>query len=427
MRRLRFITAGSVDDGKSTLIGRLLYETGAVLNDQLAALERSRIRNENGSVNLALLTDGLMDERLQGITIDIAWKYFATAARRFVIIDAPGHVQYTRNMVTGASHADLAVILIDARKGVIEQTRRHSAVAALLGIPRIVVAVNKLDLVGFDRGRFDRIAGDYLGIAEKLGLKGVHLLPVSALEGDNVVSRSTRTPWYDGPPLLELLESAPVDEGIEARPARMAVQHVIRPQAKGFHDYRAFGGQVLSGTFRKGDAVTLLPSGATTRILSVEAAGRELTEGPAPLSVALRLAHEVDASRGDWIVASGAPPILSQDLVADLCWLDEKPLVEGARTLVRHGTAFLRASVRDLSRRWDLDSIEEKPLTNGDRRLAFNELGRVTIRLARRIPFDPYGENRLTGAMVLIDEASGRTVGAAMIRASAPPDDEPSI
>jgi sulfate adenylyltransferase subunit 1 len=427
MRRLRFITAGSVDDGKSTLIGRLLYETGAVLNDQLAALERSRIRNENGTVNLALLTDGLMDERLQGITIDIAWKYFATRARRFVIIDAPGHVQYTRNMVTGASHADLAVILIDARKGVIEQTRRHSAVAALVGIPRIVVAVNKLDLVNFDRAAFEKISSDYRGVAAKLGLKQVDIIPVSALEGDNVVKRSSRAPWYGGPTLLDLLEAAPVDEGIESRPARLAVQHVIRPQAKGFHDYRAFAGQVLSGTFRKGDMVTVFPTGVTTHIVSVGAAGVEIPQGRAPLSVALRLAHEVDASRGDWIVASGTPPILSQDLAADVCWLDEKPLVEGGRYLVRHGTAFLRASVRSLTRRWNLDRLEAEPTSPERRSLAFNELGRVTLRLSRAIPFDSYLENRLTGSMVLIDEASGRTAGAVMIREPATPDDEVSI
>lgn len=415
MDQLRFITCGSVDDGKSTLIGRLLYDAGAVLKDQLEALESNRIKNENGSVNLALLTDGLKAEREQGITIDVAWKYFSTKQRRFVIIDAPGHVQYTRNMVTGASHADLAVLLIDARKGVLEQTRRHAGVTALLGLSTVVACVNKMDLVGWDPKVFENISKELAEVAKALGLGNIPVLPVSALDGDNITRPSAHTPWYKGPTLLDILEKAPAASVRVGMGGRFPVQYVIRPQSKDYHDYRGYAGSVLSGSFRVGDPVTVWPSGIEAKIKSIDLGGKELPQAVAPASATLQLDREIDVSRGDLIAAKGHEPVVSDTVAVRLFWLDEKPLREGARLVVRHGTAFLRASVREIPER--LDILTLKPVTDesGARTLGMNDMGRAVIRLARPVAFDTYETNRLTGAMALIDESTHRTVGAALI------------
>jgi len=326
MDLLRFITAGSVDDGKSTLIGRLLYDSKNILVDQLEALERQSRNKEDGEIDLALLTDGLRAEREQGITIDVAYKYFSTPRRKFIIADAPGHIQYTRNMVTGASNANLIIILIDARKGVVEQTRRHSIIAGLLNIPHVVVAINKMDLVDYSQDRYNNIVIDYAEVAKSLRLKDVVFLPISALKGDNIVDRSANIPWYEGPALLDLLEQTKVEKDIDWTRGRLPVQYVIRPQTEALHDYRGYAGKIASGTWRKGDVVTTLPSGLTSRITSIEAGGKEVSEAFAPQSVILQLEDDIDISRGDLLVNGERAPKVAQDLEALVCWMDAKPL-----------------------------------------------------------------------------------------------------
>ena len=413
MDLLRFITCGSVDDGKSTLIGRLLYDSDAVSLDLLAALERRP--TAGGGVDLALLTDGLRAEREQGITIDVAYKYFTTPRRKFVIIDAPGHVQYTRNMVTGASNADVAVVLVDARHGVVEQTRRHTLVAAKLGIRRFVLAVNKLDLVGYDEGVFRRIVEDYAAVADQLRLPDVTAIPLSALHGDNLVRPSARLAWYGGPSLLDYLERVPVARAAGAAP-RFQVQWVIRPQTAAHPDYRGYAGRILSGTYRPGDRVRVLPAGLDTEIEAVEIDQQPVAEAVAPQAVVLRLRHNVDAGRGDSIVPLAHLPLLSHTLEATLCWMHETPLTPGQRLLLRHHATVTKAVVTHLLTRTNVQTCEAEPVGTAH----LNDLVRVGLKTAVPLVADPYARDRATGAFILFDEDSGETLAAGLLEALRP-------
>jgi bifunctional enzyme CysN/CysC len=438
---LRFTTAGSVDDGKSTLIGRLLYDSKQVFDDQLEHVaQASERRGGSGALDLALLTDGLRAEREQGITIDVAYRYFATPKRRFIIADCPGHQQYTRNMVTGASTADLAVILLDARKGVLEQSKRHAFISALLGIPHMVVAVNKMDLVEYSQERFDELVVSFAEFAAKLGERAdVAYIPMSALEGDDVVERSAQMPWYEGPTLLELLESVEVayDHPYE-RPARFPVQWVVRPaistathststHASGDHrghdgDYRGYAGQLASGALRRGDEVVVLPGGGRTRIRAIDTYDGELEEAVAPMSLTLRLEDELDVSRGELICGAEQAPAVARELEADVCWLNERPLRAGGRYVIKHTTRSASAVVEELRDRVDVHTLER---SGAPAQLSLNDIGRVRLRTSAPLSFDAYGENRRTGSFILIDEASNETVGAGMV-ASAPPPAPPT-
>ncbi|MFJ3757713.1 sulfate adenylyltransferase subunit 1 [Streptomyces sp. NPDC090080] len=392
---LRFATAGSVDDGKSTLVGRLLHDSKSVLTDQLEAVERASASRGQDTPDLALLTDGLRAEREQGITIDVAYRYFATPKRRFILADTPGHVQYTRNMVTGASTAELAIILVDARNGVVEQTRRHAAVAALLRVPHVVLAVNKMDLVGYERAGFERIVADFAAQTAELGLPEVTAIPVSALVGDNVVDRSTAMDWYDGPALLEFLERVPVAADAADAPARFPVQYVIR-----HGDVRYYAGQLVSGSLRVGDRVIVHPSGATSEIAGIDVLGTAAGAAHAPQSIGVRLADQRDVSRGDMITAGPEAPVLTQDVTAAVCHLADRPLRVGDRVLLRHTTRTVKAIVRDLA---------------GATELTANDLGRITLRSAEPVPLDAYAVSRRTGAFILIDPADGATLTAGMV------------
>ncbi|MFK0169565.1 sulfate adenylyltransferase subunit 1 [Streptomyces sp. NPDC090306] len=395
---LRFATAGSVDDGKSTLVGRLLHDSKSVLADQLEAVERASASRGQEAPDLALLTDGLRAEREQGITIDVAYRYFATPRRRFILADTPGHVQYTRNMVTGASTAELAIILIDARNGVVEQTRRHAAVAGLLRVPNVVVAVNKMDLVGYEQAVFERIVEDFAGHAAQLGLPGFTPIPVSALVGDNVVDRSAHMDWYTGPALLEFLESVPVGTDPVDAPARFPVQYVIRDG-----DDRHYAGQLVSGTLRVGDSVTVHPSGETSVIDGLDVLGSEVAAAYAPQSISVRLADQRDVSRGDMITAGVDAPALTQDVRAAVCHLADRALRVGDRVLLRHTTRTVKAIVKDI------DGADE---------LVVNDLGRVTVRTAEPLALDEYAVSRRTGAFLLIDPADGATLTAGMVESA---------
>jgi sulfate adenylyltransferase large subunit len=409
---LRLVTAGSVDDGKSTLIGRLLYDTKQVLADQLEHIEETSLRRGDGYVNLALLTDGLRAEREQGITIDVAYRSFVTSRRRFQLADAPGHVQYTRNMVTGASTADVAVILLDARKGVVEQTRRHSYIAATLGIPHIVFAVNKMDLVDFSHERLAEIEADLRTLSQRLGLRDTHAIPMSALRGDNVVERGDGLSWYDGPTLLEHLETVEIagDRNLEDR--RFPVQWVIRPMSDDHHDYRGYAGQVAAGTWRPGDEVVVLPSGRRTRVAAVEAFDRELEEVFPPQSVTIRLEDDVDVGRGDMLADPESPPTVARELLAELCWMSEQPLGPRAKLAVKHTTRASRAVVEELVSVIDMETLDSIPAPD---RLELNDLGIVRLRLAEPLAVDTYERNRATGAFIVIDEITNDTVAAGMV------------
>lgn len=423
---LRFTTAGSVDDGKSTLIGRLLYDTKQVFDDQLAHVaEASMRRGGEGVLDLALLTDGLRAEREQGITIDVAYRYFATAnhdgtpGRRFIIADCPGHQQYTRNMVTGASTADLAVILIDARHGIVEQSKRHAFISALLGIPHLVVAVNKMDLVDHSEERFDEIVEEFATFASKLERNlDIAYIPMSALNGDNVVERGENMPWYEGPTLLQLLESVEVayDHPFET-PARFPVQWVIRPatSSPGEKDYRGYAGQLASGALRVGEEVVVLPSGQQTKIAAIDTYGASLEMALAPMSVTLRLADQLDVSRGELICRPAEAPEVVRELRADVCWMTDRPLQRGDRYLLKQTAKTVNAIVQDIE-----DHVDVHTLERGGRpeQLALNDIGRVTLRLSAPLSIDPYASNRRTGSFILIDEASNGTVGAGMISGS---------
>ncbi|MFV0452379.1 MAG: sulfate adenylyltransferase subunit 1 [Propioniciclava sp.] len=411
---LRLATAGSVDDGKSTLVGRLLYDSKAVLADQLDAVEQVSRAKGLGHVDLALLTDGLRAEREQGITIDVAYRYFATANRTFILADCPGHVQYTRNTVTGSSTADVLVLLVDARKGVLEQTRRHLAVGQLLRVPTIIVAVNKIDLVDYAEATYDRVVADLVGVATDLGVTNVVTVPTSALAGDNIVERSARTPWYGGPSLLELLEAAPTSAGLTDLPFRFPVQLALRPQdaVPEYRDYRGYAGQIASGVVRTGDEVVVLPAGRRTTVAGIDTADRELTEAFAPMSVTLRLADETDVNRGDLIAAALDAPEPSQDLDAHVTWLAERPLRVGSKVLLKHGTATVQGIVRDIHGRLDLDTLTPQATDT----LELNDIGRIRIRLATPIAADDYTRSRRSGSFLLIDPQTAGTLAAGMVR-----------
>jgi sulfate adenylyltransferase subunit 1 len=413
MDLLRFITAGSVDDGKSTLIGRLLYDSKSILTDQLEALERQSRNKEDGEIDLALLTDGLRAEREQGITIDVAYKYFSTPRRKFIIADAPGHIQYTRNMITGASTANLIVILVDARNGVVEQTRRHSIIASLLNIPHVIVAINKMDLVDYSQDRYNNIVIDYAEIARTLGLRDVTFLPISALKGDNIVEQSTHLPWYEGPTLLELLEKTEVAKDIDLSRGRLPVQYVIRPQTEELHDYRGYAGKIASGTYRKGDTITVLPAGLTSRIRRITAAGREVEEAFAPQSVIVELEDDIDISRGDLLVTGEGHPRVEQDLEVLLCWMDTKLLTPGNKYLLQQGSRTVRSLIRDIEYRLDVNTLA-KQFAPGQAGL--NDIVKATIRVSSPLPYDKYTDLPAGGGAILIDETSNVTVGACLIQ-----------
>ncbi|MGW3494410.1 sulfate adenylyltransferase subunit 1 [Streptomyces sp. NPDC001020] len=408
---LRFATAGSVDDGKSTLVGRLLHDSKSVLADQLEAVERASASRGRVGPDLALLTDGLRAEREQGITIDVAYRYFATPRRRFILADTPGHVQYTRNMVTGASTAELTVILVDARHGVVEQTRRHAAIAALLRVPHVVLAVNKMDLVDYQESVFAAIAGEFTAYAAELGIPEVTAIPISALAGDNVVEPSATMNWYGGPTVLEHLETVPVSHDLAHCHARLPVQYVIRPQSAEHPDYRGYAGQIAAGTFRVGEQVTVLPAGRTTRISGIDLLGRPVDVAWTPQSVTLLLEDDIDIARGDLIVPSKDTPTTTRDIEATVCHVADRPLAVGHRVLLKHGTRTVKAIVKDIPSRLALDDLSPHPHPG---ELAANDIGRVKVRTAEPLPMDAYADSRRTGSFILIDPADGTTLTAGM-------------
>jgi sulfate adenylyltransferase large subunit len=405
---LRLVTCGSVDDGKSTLIGRLLYDTKQIFVDQLEHIEDVSRRRGHGYVDLALLTDGLRAEREQGITIDVAYRSFVTPRRRFQLADAPGHVQYTRNMVTGASTAELGIVLVDARQGVVEQTRRHAYILSILRVPHAVVAVNKMDLVDWSQERFDEITAELGG----LGLPDLVVIPISALQGDNVVDRSENMPWYDGPLLLEHLETVEIASDRDLDSRRFPVQWVIRPRSDEHHDFRGYGGQVAGGVWSAGDEVVVLPAGLRTQVESVETIDGPLETAIPPMSVTIRLTDDLDVSRGDMLADPAAPPTVARELQARVCWMSEKPLEPRARLAVKQTTRSVRAIADELVSRVDVHTIEDVPAPD---QLGLNDIGVVHLRLSEPLCVDPYEENRTTGAFVLIDEATNETVGAGMV------------
>ncbi|MFF8916307.1 sulfate adenylyltransferase subunit 1 [Streptomyces sp. NPDC015032] len=423
---LRFATAGSVDDGKSTLVGRLLHDSKSVLTDQLEAVEHASRNRGQETPDLALLTDGLRAEREQGITIDVAYRYFATPRRRFILADTPGHVQYTRNMVTGASTAELAVVLVDARNGVVEQTRRHAAVAALLRVPHVVLAVNKMDLVDYAEPVFAAIAEEFTAYAASLGVPGwgsggdpqenwCTAIPISALAGDNVVEPSAHMDWYGGPTVLEHLETVPVSHDLTSCHARFPVQYVIRPQTAEHPDYRGYAGQIAAGTFRVGEPVTVLPSGRTSTVTAIDALGESVDIAWAPQSVTIRLADDIDISRGDLIAPSDDAPAVTQDIEATVCHVADQPLTVGRRVLLKHTTRTVKAIVKDIPSCLTLDDLSQHPAPG---RLVANDIGRVVVRTAEPLALDAYADSRRTGSFLLIDPTDGTTLTAGMAGAS---------
>lgn len=412
MELLRFTTAGSVDDGKSTLIGRLLYDSKSIFQDQMEAIEKASIQKGEEQVNLALLTDGLRSEREQGITIDVAYRYFSTPKRKFIIADTPGHIQYTRNMVTGASTANLAIILVDARKGIIEQTHRHSFIASLLQIPHIVVCINKMDLVDWDQATYERIRNEYKAFASKLNVKDVNFLPISALKGDNVVTRSENMPWYDGPTLLYLLETIHIGSDHNHIDCRFPVQSVIRPQKDEFHDYRGFAGRIAGGVFKKGDKVLALPSGFTSTIKSIDTFDGEVEQAFAPMSVTITLEDEIDISRGDMIVRENNVPNVGQDIDLMVCWMNEAPLRPNGKYIVKHTTKDCRCIVKDVKYKININTLHRN---EEDKNIGLNDIGRISIRTTLPLFYDSYSKNRITGSVILVDEGTNETVAACMI------------
>ena len=413
MDLLRFATAGSVDDGKSTLIGRLLYDSKAIFTDQLESVERTSRERGDEYTNLALLTDGLRAEREQGITIDVAYRYFATPKRKFIIADTPGHIQYTRNMVTGASTADLAIILVDARNGLVEQSRRHAFLTTLLRVPHLVLCINKMDLVGFSEDVFEEIRAEFTAFAAKLNISDLTFIPVSALNGDNIVTRSQNTPWYDGPSLLHHLENVHVASDRNLVDVRFPVQYVIRPMSSTHPDYRGYAGQVAGGVLKRGDEVVALPSGFSSRIASIDTADGPVDEAYPPMSVTVRLEDNIDISRGDLLCRPHNQPLVTQDVEAMVCWMDSaQPLRPGQKLAVKHTTRSARALVKDLRYRLDVNTLHRDDQAT---QLGLNEIGRVRLRTTQPLLCDPYSRNRTTGGFILIDEATNRTVGAGMI------------
>lgn len=408
---LRFITAGSVDDGKSTLIGRLLFDSKSILQDQLEALEKqSKNKNADG-IDLALLTDGLRAEREQGITIDVAYRYFSTPKRKFIIADAPGHVQYTRNMITGASNANLIVILIDARLGVIEQTRRHSIIASLLRIRHVVVAINKMDLVDYSEQRFEEIKTDYEKVAAQLQLYNITYVPICALNGDNIVEKSSTMPWYTGLPLLKFLEEVEVSRDVNHTHSRFQVQYVIRPQTKELHDYRGYAGEIISGKYKKGDRIQILPAGIASVISKVEIAGQEVDEAFAPQAVVLHIADDIDISRGDTFVPVDDLPKVESELEVLLCWMDNKPLQQGNKYFIQHKSRLVKAIVREIEYKLDVNSLEQTEVTDG---VKLNEVVKAKLKTASPLVFDSFEKLNGTGSAILVDETSNSTVAAVL-------------
>ena len=412
MDMLRFATAGSVDDGKSTLIGRLLYDSKSIFEDQLESIEATSKSRGDEYVDLALLTDGLRAEREQGITIDVAYRYFATPKRKFIIADTPGHAQYTRNMVTGASTADLAIVLVDARKGVLEQSRRHATIASLLRVPHIVLAVNKMDLVDWSQDVFESIRDEFFAFASKLNITDMTAIPLSALAGDNVVHRSENMPWYEGTALMHHLENVYIASDRNLQDVRFPVQYVIRPQQSAHRDYRGYAGQVASGVMKVGDEVLVLPSGLTSKIVGIDTADGPLDEAFPPMSVTVRLADELDISRGDVICRVNNHPEISQDIDAMVCWMDDQPLKVGDKLSILHTTRAARTVVKEIVYELDVNTLHRSEFK---RELGLNSIGRVKLRTTTPLVADPYSRNRTTGAFVLINQSTNRTVGAGTI------------
>lgn len=409
---LRFTTAGSVDDGKSTLIGRLLYDSKSIFEDQLEAIENTSKKKGHDGVDLALFTDGLRDEREQGITIDVAYRYFTTPKRKFIIADTPGHIQYTRNMVTGASTANVATILIDARHGVIEQTKRHAFIASLLHIPHIIVCVNKMDLVDFSEEVFNNIVSEFEEISSKLLVKDVRFIPMSALLGDNVVNKSNNMPWYQGAPMLHTLETMHISSDINKIDARFPVQTVLRPQRDGFLDYRGYAGRVASGIFRIGDEVTVMPSGFTSKIKSINLNDEELNEAFAPMSVSITLEDDIDISRGDMIVRSNNKPEASQDIEVMLCWLHDSPAKPRAKYTIKHTSNDQKAMIKEVVYKYDINTLER---ITDNCEIMMNDISKVKIRTTKPLMIDSYRDNRTTGSIILVDDSTNETVAAGMI------------
>ena len=412
MQLLRFTTAGSVDDGKSTLIGRLLYDSKSIFEDQMEAVVLASQRHGDEHVNLALLTDGLKAEREQGITIDVAYRYFATPKRKFIIADTPGHIQYTRNMVTGASTANLAIILIDARHGVLEQTIRHSYIASLLRIPHILICVNKMDLVDHKEKRFEEIKEEFTKFSSKLDIQDVRFIPISALNGDNVVDRSKNMDWYDGPTLMYLLETIHIASDRNLVDGRFPVQYVIRPQSDEYHDYRGYAGRIASGIFKKGDKVKILPSGIHSQIASIDTLTGSLESAFAPMSVTLTLTDDIDISRGDMIVLDNKEPEVSKDIELMICWLSERPLQLNGKYSLRHTSNEAKCMIKEVVFKIDINSLERDL---EDKSIGLNEIGRIKIKASKELFYDSYRRNRQTGSVILVEEGTNNTVGAGMI------------
>ena len=412
MELLRFTTAGSVDDGKSTLIGRLLYDSKAIFEDQMELLEEtSRQRGEEG-VNLALLTDGLRSEREQGITIDVAYRYFATPKRKFIIADTPGHIQYTRNMVTGASTANLALLLVDARHGIIEQTKRHAFIASLLQIPHIAVCVNKMDLVDYSQEAFEKIKADFEDFASKLEIKDVRFIPISALNGDNVVDRSENMDWYEGSTLMHLLENIHIGSDQNHVDCRFPVQFVVRPQSKEHPDYRGYAGRIEGGVFKPGDDVTVLPSGFTSKIKSIDTFDGEIAEAFSPMSVCMTLTDNIDISRGDMLVRENNKPTIDQDVDVMICWMNEKKMIPKGKYTIRHTSQTARCIIKEVKYKMDINTLHRM---EDEKDIGLKDIGRITIRTTKPLFFDSYRRNRNTGSIILVDEATNETVAAGMV------------
>src|SRR6056300_291456 len=413
MELLRFTTAGSVDDGKSTLIGRLLYDSKSIFEDQVTQVKRASIQKGNATVDLSLFTDGLKDEREQGITIDGAYRYFATPKRKFIIADTPGHVQYTRNMVTGASTANLALILVDARKGVIEQTKRHTFIASLLQIPHVFVCINKMDLVDYSQEAYDRVVKEYTDFAAKLNVQDVRFIPMSALHGDNVVTRSEKMGWYEGGTLLHNLETVHISADYNLRDCRFPVQTVIRPHTDEYHDFRGYAGRVAGGIFKKGDEIEVLPSGFTSKIKSIDTLGENLQEAFAPMSVSITLEDDIDVSRGDMLVKPNNTPQAAQDIEVMLCWLGNDPAKPRAKYTIKHTSNDQTAMIKEVVYKMDINTLHR---LEEDKDIKMNDIARVKIRSTKPIFADEYNQNRVTGSLILVDEATNETVAAGMIR-----------
>jgi sulfate adenylyltransferase subunit 1 len=412
MDLLRFTTAGSVDDGKSTLIGRLLYDSKSIFEDQMEAIQQASERAGDEHVNLALLTDGLRAEREQGITIDVAYRYFATPKRKFIIADTPGHIQYTRNMVTGASTANLAIILVDARHGIVEQTSRHAFIASLLGIPHIIFCINKMDLVDYNQERYNELVADLRAFSSKLEVTDVRFIPVSALFGDNVVDRSEKMTWYDGPTLLYTLESVHISGDHNQIDCRFPVQHVIRPQTAEHHDFRGYAGRIAGGVFKPGDDVMVLPSGFTTKIKAIETMDGKLDKAFAPMSVCMTLEDEIDISRGDMIVRENNKPDVEQDVEVMVCWMTERPLTARSKFAIKHTSRDVRCIVKEIKYKVDINTLHRM---EGETEIGMNDIARVSLRTTAPLFSDRYSRNRVTGSLILVDEATNETVGAAMV------------